>query len=48
MSGPAARIQAQSKVNLHLRVLSKEESGFHSIETIYHRIEFADATYRES
>ena len=42
MSGPAARIQAQSKVNLHLRVLSKEESGFHSIETIYHRIEFAD------
>ena len=42
MSGPAARIGAQSKVNLHLRVLSKEESGFHSIETIYHRIEFAD------
>ena len=42
MSGPAARVQAQAKVNLHLRVLSKEESGFHSIETIYHRIEFAD------
>lgn len=42
MTGPAARIGAQSKVNLHLRVLSKEESGFHSIETIYHRLEFAD------
>lgn len=42
MSGPAARIQAQSKVNLHLRVLSKEQSGFHSIETIYHRLELAD------
>jgi len=42
MSGPAARIHAQAKVNLHLRVLSKEESGFHSIETICHRIEFAD------
>jgi 4-diphosphocytidyl-2-C-methyl-D-erythritol kinase len=42
MSGPAARIQAQAKVNLHLRVLTREESGFHSIETIYHRIDFAD------
>src|SRR5215210_4269971 len=42
MSGPAARVHAQAKVNLHLRVLSKEESGFHSIETIYHRIELAD------
>lgn len=42
MSGPAARIQAQAKLNLHLRILTKEESGFHSIETIYHRIEYAD------
>lgn len=36
------RIQAQAKLNLHLRVLTKEESGFHSIETVYHRIEHAD------
>jgi 4-diphosphocytidyl-2-C-methyl-D-erythritol kinase len=42
MRGPAAHIRAQSKVNLHLRVLAKEESGFHSIETIFHRLEFAD------
>lgn len=42
MSGPAARIHAQAKLNLHLRILTKEESGFHSIETIYHRIEYAD------
>jgi 4-diphosphocytidyl-2-C-methyl-D-erythritol kinase len=36
------RIAAQAKLNLHLRVLSKEESGFHSIETIFHRIDLAD------
>lgn len=42
MTGPAARIRAQAKVNLHLRVLGREESGFHSIETIFHRIDLAD------
>ena len=42
MSGPAARIQAQAKLNLYLRVLNREESGYHSIETIYHRIDLAD------
>lgn len=42
MTGPAARIQAQAKLNLHLRVLARDESGFHSIETIYHRIDHAD------
>ena len=42
MSGLAARIAAQAKLNLHLRVLSREESGYHSIETIFHRIDLAD------
>jgi 4-diphosphocytidyl-2-C-methyl-D-erythritol kinase len=42
LSGPAARIQAQGKLNLYLRVLNREASGYHSIETIYHRIELAD------
>lgn len=42
MSGPAARIQAQAKLNLYLRILTREESGYHSIETIFHRIELAD------
>jgi 4-diphosphocytidyl-2-C-methyl-D-erythritol kinase len=42
MSGPAARIQAQAKLNLHLRILTREESGFHSLETIYHRIDYSD------
>jgi 4-diphosphocytidyl-2-C-methyl-D-erythritol kinase len=42
MTGPAARIQAQAKLNLYLRILTREESGWHSIETIFHRIELAD------
>ena len=42
MSGPAARISAQAKLNLYLRVLTREESGYHTIETIFHRIDHAD------
>ncbi|MGK2961884.1 MAG: 4-(cytidine 5'-diphospho)-2-C-methyl-D-erythritol kinase [Gemmatimonadaceae bacterium] len=42
MSGPRVRVAAQAKLNLHLRVLSREESGFHSIETVFHRIDLAD------
>ena len=42
MNGRAARIQAQAKLNLFLRVLTREESGYHSIETVFHRIELAD------
>lgn len=42
MTGPAASIVAQAKLNLHLKVLSREESGFHSIETIFHRIDLGD------
>ncbi len=42
MNGPTVRIAAQAKINLHLRVLSKEDSGYHSIETIFHRIDLTD------
>lgn len=42
MSGPQVRIAAQAKLNLHLRVFSREESGYHSIETIFHRIDLSD------
>jgi 4-diphosphocytidyl-2-C-methyl-D-erythritol kinase len=42
VSGPAVRIAAQAKLNLHLRVLAREESAYHSIETIFHRIDLAD------
>jgi 4-diphosphocytidyl-2-C-methyl-D-erythritol kinase len=36
------RVAAQAKLNLHLRVLAREDSGFHSLETIFHRIDLAD------
>jgi 4-diphosphocytidyl-2-C-methyl-D-erythritol kinase len=38
----AALIAAQAKLNLHLRVLAREDSGYHSIETIFHRIDLSD------
>jgi 4-diphosphocytidyl-2-C-methyl-D-erythritol kinase len=42
VNGAIVRIGAQAKLNLHLRVLSREESGYHSIETIFHRIDLHD------
>jgi 4-diphosphocytidyl-2-C-methyl-D-erythritol kinase len=42
MSGLAVRIAAQAKLNLHLRVLSRVETGSHTLETIFHRIDLAD------
>jgi 4-diphosphocytidyl-2-C-methyl-D-erythritol kinase len=38
----AVKVRAQAKINLHLRVLAREVSGYHSIETIFHRIDLAD------
>jgi 4-diphosphocytidyl-2-C-methyl-D-erythritol kinase len=37
-----ARVVAQSKVNLRLRVLARESSGFHGIETIFLRLDLGD------
>ena len=48
MSAGAARIAAQAKLNLHLRILAREESGYHSIETIFHRIDLADGILVET
>ena len=42
MSGPAVRVAAQAKVNLLLRVLAREASGYHQIETLFLRIALAD------
>lgn len=42
MSAGSVSILAQAKLNLYLRVLAREESGYHSIETIFHRLDFAD------
>lgn len=33
---------AQAKVNLGLQVLAREASGYHAIETVFHRLELAD------
>ena len=44
-------VSAHAKLNLFLRVLSKDEDGYHSLETLFARIALADeltATRRES
>jgi 4-diphosphocytidyl-2-C-methyl-D-erythritol kinase len=38
----AARVSAQAKVNLRLRILARETSGFHQLETIFLRLALAD------
>lgn len=45
MSGSGERqaaIEAPAKVNLRLRVLAREESGFHSLETVFCAISLSD------
>lgn len=37
-----ARAMAQAKVNLSLRILAREASGFHQIETVFQRLALAD------
>jgi 4-diphosphocytidyl-2-C-methyl-D-erythritol kinase len=42
MSGRAARILAQAKINLALRVFGLRADGYHSIETVFLRLELGD------
>jgi 4-diphosphocytidyl-2-C-methyl-D-erythritol kinase len=37
-----ARVVAQAKINLFLRVLARETSGYHSIETLFLRLDLGD------
>lgn len=39
---PAARVAAHAKINLALRILAREASGFHDLETLFCRIALAD------
>jgi 4-diphosphocytidyl-2-C-methyl-D-erythritol kinase len=39
---PTARVLAQAKVNLLLHVLAREASGYHSIETVFLRLDLSD------
>lgn len=43
MAAREARVEAQAKLNLFLRVLAREESGYHQIETLFCRIALADS-----
>ncbi|HWJ21062.1 MAG TPA: 4-(cytidine 5'-diphospho)-2-C-methyl-D-erythritol kinase [Gemmatimonadaceae bacterium] len=38
----AASVAAQAKVNLYLRVLAREASGYHQLETLFARLDLAD------
>jgi 4-diphosphocytidyl-2-C-methyl-D-erythritol kinase len=38
----AARVAAQAKVNLRLRILARETSGYHQLETLFLRLALAD------
>jgi 4-diphosphocytidyl-2-C-methyl-D-erythritol kinase len=42
MAGAEARVEAQAKLNLFLRVLAREASGYHQIETLFCRIALSD------
>lgn len=42
MSASAARVVAHAKINLILRVLAREQSGFHAIETLFARLALGD------
>lgn len=38
----AARVQAQAKVNLYLHVGERDATGYHPLETLFHRLDLAD------
>ncbi|HEY0777471.1 MAG TPA: hypothetical protein VGD56_05840 [Gemmatirosa sp.] len=41
-AGRSARVRAQAKVNLFLRVLAREDGGYHQLETLFQRLDLAD------
>jgi 4-diphosphocytidyl-2-C-methyl-D-erythritol kinase len=45
VTATAASLEAQGKVNLFLRVVARENSGFHQLETLFARIELADTVH---
>jgi 4-diphosphocytidyl-2-C-methyl-D-erythritol kinase len=38
----AVQLPAQAKINLRLRILAREDTGFHQLETLFLRLELAD------
>ncbi len=47
MTGPAVELPARAKVNLFLRVLARDESGYHGIETLLCLVDLADTVRAE-
>ena len=43
MNVQEARVEAQAKINLLLRIVGREDSGYHQIETLFCRIALADS-----
>ena len=43
MTATAASLEAQAKINFLLRILAREETGYHQLETLFARIELADS-----
>ena len=43
MNTQEARVEAQAKLNLLLRIVGREDSGYHQIETLFCRITLADS-----
>ena len=37
-----ARVQAQAKINIYLRVIARRPDGFHNLDTLFQRIDLAD------
>ena len=43
MSARVARVTAHAKLNLLLRILGRDDQGFHALETVFLRVELGDA-----
>ncbi len=37
-----ATVSAPAKLNLHLKILAREDTGYHGIETVFHKLTLAD------
>lgn len=48
MSASAATVEAQGKLNLRLKVLAREHSGYHQLESLFLRIDLADTVRVET
>ncbi len=47
MTAPAVEVQAYAKLNLFLRVLSRDTEGYHGLETLFCLVDLADGVYAE-